>query len=924
MDSQSFRSIAPIDADSFLNARNNLFQPAKVNSPLRNQNVRHAVDSGNLYEPERETEYHSFGMDSPLFESSVVVNDLSEFEYDDASDKSNNEVVVETGVDSNVNYDTVHIRESSLIAENEANAVDKHRPWEGSELKDLFSPLKLEQMFEDPPQQPSVADEPENSVQFKNIDLSHVGSFMAGRDFDISVVVQSESDSDGERPLVVRPKSAIPVVKATETPTFGSPSAKYSFSPDPSSTIRRNNSRLEKSRRLKLPLTEQHHDHSSTWTSSSRNKSSVQLFQLHYDTATKDRLHALVSELDKVDYTNVPAIEDDLGVDVAIKRLKLSDSHVIDLAEPSSVIEDATQAVAVNDLPPNESSLDKEIAAFVADEIKLDQMKNCDRRRYIGIDPVPLPPTIDIKSVVAVTPESLRENAKVTSKNEFTVVAPQDENQDVTTVNIDEMGLLSLNGVSSGVMNLSAAGNQLCSECSFDAFIHLQTLQLDGNAISDLCIFSKLIHLRDLMLDNNCLESFKGLALMKSLVMLSLKANKIVNFENCSSTTLERLFVSNNQIEYLTGLEKMPRLTELDASHNQIGTIEMKVPHQVLNTLNLVHNRLKYFSLVSFPALRDLNIDENSIANIDFGPVSDHQIQSLRIGRQVSWAVLNFDCSKFTMLTHLSLADMMLRDMSALLNAKSLKHLDAIGCHIRNIPEKLSRRLRNLQHLDLSNNMLTNIDRLSGHGLLKSLILYGNEIKLLADAASVLTSMKELAVVDLRMNPVTAKFYSSNGGDCDYLTTLNDVTFIKRMCYRSTLICGIQAIIRLDGLEITRKDRRQAQHQYARLKGKFSALIPPCNIEKVDSPHQIRTTVTSSEEQSHRLLKRSGSSVCFWIPTTSTNVKRPPTLSSSSAASVHPMKNSNKPAVALKSYHKRSESTYLAYSAEGGKMILKN
>jgi hypothetical protein len=75
----------------------------------------------------------------------------------------------------------------------------------------------------------------------------------------------------------------------------------------------------------------------------------LQLFQVNYDKANLIKIPVLAAELKEADYGSVSHIEDDLGVSVSIKRLKLSeksfvsqyeDNQQLDIAKDNNNLDD--------------------------------------------------------------------------------------------------------------------------------------------------------------------------------------------------------------------------------------------------------------------------------------------------------------------------------------------------------------------------------------------------------------------------------------------------------------------------------------------------------------------------------------------------------------------------------------------------------
>ena len=71
-----------------------------------------------------------------------------------------------------------------------------------------------------------------------------------------------------------------------------------------------------------------------------------------------------------------------------------------------------------------------------------------------------------------------------------------------------------------------------------------------------------------LYLDNNNIKFIEGLQGNKSLRVLSLNGNQVSRIENLENMWLEEIFISANNLTEITGLDLLPRLRTLDLSKN--------------------------------------------------------------------------------------------------------------------------------------------------------------------------------------------------------------------------------------------------------------------------------------------------------------------------------------------------------------------
>ena len=75
-------------------------------------------------------------------------------------------------------------------------------------------------------------------------------------------------------------------------------------------------------------------------------------------------------------------------------------------------------------------------------------------------------------------------------------------------------------------------------------------------------------YLKYLYLDNNNISVIHGLETNKNLRVLSLNGNQIQRIENLPNLWIEEMFLSANQLTQIEGLDSLPVLRTLDLSKN--------------------------------------------------------------------------------------------------------------------------------------------------------------------------------------------------------------------------------------------------------------------------------------------------------------------------------------------------------------------
>jgi len=175
---------------------------------------------------------------------------------------------------------------------------------------------------------------------------------------------------------------------------------------------------------------------------------------------------------------------------------------------------------------------------------------------------------------------------------------------------------------------------------------NLRRLYLNDNELSSIPSLLSLFKLEVLFLESNKFKEFPNWVFtMPSLRILSLCKNYIRNFpefyQNVSS--LEGLYVDNNQLEELPDLNRFPKLEILSASNNQIK----KVPDSLLNLpyvkkLFLDHNQLESFPMGNISKLKDLKVLflNNNCLNDQMLASSPLKVKKFKTGNQIGTMTL--------------------------------------------------------------------------------------------------------------------------------------------------------------------------------------------------------------------------------------------------------------------------------------------
>jgi len=173
------------------------------------------------------------------------------------------------------------------------------------------------------------------------------------------------------------------------------------------------------------------------------------------------------------------------------------------------------------------------------------------------------------------------------------------------------------------LLNLNLSDNRLARFPDLKATVNLKSVDLSRNRLRSLnCARHRFI--KNLIVDDNQLTSLGGLAHSRCLMNVSACQNQLTSVaemgELCEPSTLQRLLVSQNPIEAVTGLEVLESLVLVDFSETQIGSMKGLDNHPLLADIfasaSLVEGELddEIALLQTLPLLRTLYLQGNGIA----------------------------------------------------------------------------------------------------------------------------------------------------------------------------------------------------------------------------------------------------------------------------------------------------------------------
>lgn len=265
-----------------------------------------------------------------------------------------------------------------------------------------------------------------------------------------------------------------------------------------------------------------------------------------------------------------------------------------------------------------------------------------------------------------------------------------------------------------------------------------------------------------------------------------------------------------------------------------------KLPY--LTHLSIANNRLRALNVSNLPQVKDINVDGNGLCQIP-------GLANLKHLQHVSWRGQSQDkihIRDASEAQHLCLSENPLSILDPVQPFLSLRTLELASAGLQRLAPDLGLQCPNLRRINFNLNALKDIRPLLGIVKLQELHLAGNRLCRLRRTVSVLDRLKAtLEQVDLRNNPLTVNFYSTNGGsleagqamtvftasclpenypawpessfrrhlvadadqasDVSYLAHLDQDTRLRRRVYEMMIARACPGLKRLDGLLLPRQ-----------------------------------------------------------------------------------------------------------------------
>ncbi|KAF8606728.1 L domain-like protein [Ceratobasidium sp. AG-I] len=396
--------------------------------------------------------------------------------------------------------------------------------------------------------------------------------------------------------------------------------------------------------------------------------------------------------------------------------------------------------------------------------------------------------------------------------------------------NLDRLNV----GVPTCLRELNAAANQLTSLTSYAHLLNLEVLDISNNQVDSIAQLKCLRHLRELSAAGNAISDLAGIAHSTSLTKLNLKGNRLksLSLEDHSWPHVENIDLSNNGLKNIAGLSNLATLVTLSLDHNSLATLCVDGPLPRLRVLRLSNNKLTELDCSQFTNLRTLYADNNRLGHLRHADKA-RRLENLSLRNQ-NGRGLHLSVSSVRDIKRMYLSGNPLEPGFLDVPCYNLIYLEVAACRLSTLPAELSRLIPNIRVLNLNYNFLSDARPLDGLVRLRKLTMIGSRIKATKPLMRSLQSMKEIEMLDFRMNPFSLGWYlpllvkdvpgalqpSETTGkhdapwsdlDVKFRRDLPDELYIGRLAYRGLIMRVCTQLRVMDGIEITAPERAKAQ-----------------------------------------------------------------------------------------------------------------
>nr|XP_046252082.1 leucine-rich repeat-containing protein 23 isoform X1 [Scatophagus argus] len=177
------------------------------------------------------------------------------------------------------------------------------------------------------------------------------------------------------------------------------------------------------------------------------------------------------------------------------------------------------------------------------------------------------------------------------------------------------------NGLGHAFIKLDLKDKGLTDIAAISSYIHIRFLDLSSNHLSDLSPLASLTQLLWLKVDNNAVACFKGqpFAQLTYLQWLSVAVNQLTDLDGLVGPALESLSLTGNSIQRVSGLQSgcFANLVTLELRGNHLDTTNgINLPN--LQRLYLAQNVIKHLEgLERLERLTTLHLRDNQLNTLD-------------------------------------------------------------------------------------------------------------------------------------------------------------------------------------------------------------------------------------------------------------------------------------------------------------------
>ncbi|WFD01838.1 hypothetical protein MOBT1_000518 [Malassezia obtusa] len=329
----------------------------------------------------------------------------------------------------------------------------------------------------------------------------------------------------------------------------------------------------------------------------------------------------------------------------------------------------------------------------------------------------------------------------------------------VEEVWLDHNRVAFATGLPASVRVLSASSNCLSELASFTQLHRLEVLDVSANELTSLAALADLPALVELRAARNQITGLHGLERLECLEHVDVRDNMLggcLDVGKMAWPRLRTLRVARNALTDIEGIATLPTLDTLDVEDNALTRVSVPLPR--LTTLRVSGNAALYrLDIALAPRLRTLYADRCSLASVR-GLRESLALQRLSLRQQ--HVGLRAPLANPEALERLFLSGNALTDAEVLAGpAPSLAYLELAGCQLTALPARLQRQTPALRTLNLDHNPLPALPALAAWPRLKRLSMVGCRLATLETIVEGVDAHEALHVLDARMNPCTLGLY---------------------------------------------------------------------------------------------------------------------------------------------------------------------